>query len=89
MDPAQQRELASRGGKVAQQSSGANRWTKETAAAAGRKGGLAVSADRAHMSEIGRRGGRKGGPVTSKDSRYMAEIDRKGGSTKPTGGATP
>lgn len=40
-----------------------------------RKGGLAVSRDRAHMAEIGR----KGGQAVSKDREHMAELGRKGG----------
>ena len=44
-------------------------------AQAGRKGGKAVSIDRAHMAEIGR----KGGVSVSRDRAHMAEIGRKGG----------
>jgi general stress protein YciG len=40
-----------------------------------RKGGRAVSRDRAHMAAIGR----KGGMEVSKDRHHMAEIGRKGG----------
>jgi general stress protein YciG len=40
-----------------------------------RKGGRAVSRDRAHMAAIGR----KGGLEVSKDRQHMAEIGRKGG----------
>lgn len=59
MDPAKQRELASRGGKAAQQNGTGNRWNAETAAAAGKKGGEAISKDRAYMSDIGRKGGER------------------------------
>lgn len=38
-------------------------------------GGKAVSADKAHMAEIGR----KGGAVVAKNKAHMAEIGRKGG----------
>lgn len=40
-----------------------------------RKGGLAVSRDRAHMAEIGRKGGTK----LSKDRAHMAKIGKLGG----------
>ncbi len=40
-----------------------------------RKGGLAVSRNRQHMSEIGR----KGGQSVSKNREHMAKIGRKGG----------
>lgn len=40
-----------------------------------RKGGLAVSKNRAHMAAIGK----KGGLECSKDRAFMAKIGRKGG----------
>ena len=40
-----------------------------------RKGGLAVSRNRTHMSAIGRKGGQK----VSQNREHMAEIGRKGG----------
>jgi len=40
-----------------------------------RKGGLAVSRNREHMSQIGR----KGGLSVSKNKEHMANIGRKGG----------
>lgn len=40
-----------------------------------RKGGLAVSSNRAHMVEIGR----KGGQSISKNREHMAKIGQKGG----------
>jgi general stress protein YciG len=39
MDEAKQREIASMGGKAAHEKGTAHVWTKETAQAAGRKGG--------------------------------------------------
>jgi general stress protein YciG len=42
MDPAQVRELASRGGKAAHEQGTAHQFTREEARAAGRKGGLAT-----------------------------------------------
>ena len=57
MDPATQRRIASLGGKEAQRLGRAHRYTSDEAKAAGQKGGKAVSANRAHMAEIGRKGG--------------------------------
>jgi uncharacterized protein len=41
MDPAKQREIASKGGKAAHQKGTAHEWTSEEARNAGRKGGIA------------------------------------------------
>jgi general stress protein YciG len=41
MDPAKQREIASKGGKAAHQKGTAHEWTSEEARAAGRKVGIA------------------------------------------------
>ncbi len=57
MDPAKQKEIASRGGKAAHAKGTAHEFTSEEARGAGRKGGLIVSRDRAHMVAIGREGG--------------------------------
>lgn len=57
MDPARQREIASRGGKAAHEKGTAHEWSSDEARAAGRKGGVTVSRDRAHMAAIGREGG--------------------------------
>jgi general stress protein YciG len=57
MDPAVQRDIASRGGKSAHAQGVAHQFTPEEAEEAGRKGGTAVSRDRQHMAEIGRLGG--------------------------------
>ena len=57
MDPEQQREIASKGGRAAHESGNAHEFTSEEAREAGRKGGESVSQDRDHMSEIGRKGG--------------------------------
>ena len=42
MDRAKQREIASKGGKVAHEKGRAHQWSREEARAAGRKGGLAA-----------------------------------------------
>lgn len=57
MDPSRQREIASKGGKAAHAKGTAHEWTPDEARVAGRKGGEAVSRDRAHMAAIGREGG--------------------------------
>jgi general stress protein YciG len=57
MDPARQREIASKGGRAAHEKGTAHEWSSDEARAAGRKGGVTVSRDRAHMAAIGREGG--------------------------------
>jgi len=57
MDPDRQRQIARQGGKAAHERGSAHEFTSDEARAAGRKGGVAVSQNRAHMAEIGRRGG--------------------------------
>lgn len=57
MNPEKQKEIASRGGKAAHAKGTAHEFTSDEAREAGRKGGLIVSRDRAHMVAIGREGG--------------------------------
>ncbi len=57
MDPERQREIARKGGKAAHEKGTAHEFTADEARAAGRRGGVAVSKDRDHMSRIGRAGG--------------------------------
>jgi general stress protein YciG len=57
MDPAKQKEIASKGGKAAHAQGRAHEFTPDEARSAGRRGGEAVSQDRRHMAEIGREGG--------------------------------
>lgn len=57
MDPQKQRAIASRGGTAAHAVGHAHRFSTKEARAAGQKGGLAVSEDRAHMAALGRRSG--------------------------------
>ena len=57
MDQRKQREIASKGGKAAHAKGTAHEFDSSEAREAGRKGGIAVSRDRAHMAQIGRRGG--------------------------------
>jgi general stress protein YciG len=61
MDPSKQREIASKGGRAAHAKGTAHEFTSDEARVAGRKGGEAVSRDRAHMSAIGREGGHSRG----------------------------
>ena len=56
MDASKQREIASKGGRAAHAKGTAHEFTSDEARVAGRKGGEAVSRDRAHMSAIGREG---------------------------------
>jgi general stress protein YciG len=57
MDEATQRMIASKGGQAAHQKGTAHEFNSEEARRAGQKGGEAVSRDREHMAEIGRKGG--------------------------------
>jgi general stress protein YciG len=56
MDRERQRAIASEGGRAAHQKGTAHEFSPEEAREAGRKGGMAVSGNRAHMSAIGRKG---------------------------------
>ena len=57
MDERKQREIASKGGRAAHAAGRAHEFTTDEARKAGQKGGEAVSQDRQHMAEIGRKGG--------------------------------
>jgi len=61
MDALKQREIASKGGRAAHAKGTAHEFTSDEARVAGRKGGEAVSRDRAHMAAIGREGGHSRG----------------------------
>ena len=70
MAPGKQREIASKGGRTAHELGRAHEFTPDEARVAGRKGGTAVSQDRAHMAKIGRLGGHaRGGNRTSQAAR--------------------
>src|SRR5262245_7364810 len=58
MDANKQREIARKGGRAAHEKGTAHEFTTDEARAAGRKGGERVSANREHMSRIGRLGGK-------------------------------
>lgn len=72
MNEEQQREIASKGGQAAHQKGTAHEFDSEEARRAGQKGGEAVSRDREHMAEIGRKGG---------ESRQAANRDNAGRSS--------
>ncbi len=57
MDPERQKEIAKKGGVAAHKSGHAHKFSPEEAREAGKKGGKAVSQNRQHMAEIGRKGG--------------------------------
>lgn len=59
MNRDRQREIARKGGKAAHEKGTAHEFTADEARAAGRKGGERVSANREHMSRIGRLGGKR------------------------------
>lgn len=95
MDRERQKEIASKGGRAAHQKGTAHQFTSEEARVAGRKGGEAVSRDRAHMSAIGREGGQSRGlrsrnqadsPV-SIESATDRSADRVSTSTSPDRGS--
>ena len=74
MDPARQREIASRGGRAAHEKGTAHEWSPDEARVAGRKGGEVVSRDREHMSMIGREGGEARGRNNAREKNGgMAE----------------
>jgi general stress protein YciG len=61
MDPAKQKEIASKGGRAAHEKGTAHQFSADEAREAGKKGGGTVSRDRHHMAEIGRVGGQARG----------------------------
>jgi general stress protein YciG len=92
MDPEKQREIARKGGRAAHEKGTAHEFTPDEARAAGRKGGERVSANRDHMSRIGRLGGKhsagrrqtaregdNGSAPGTEDSSEAAETDDSSG----------
>jgi general stress protein YciG len=77
MDPEKQREIARKGGRAAHEKGTAHEFTPDEARAAGRKGGERVSANRDHMSRIGRLGG--------KHSAGRRQTSREGGNGSAPG----
>lgn len=85
MDPAKQKEIASKGGRAAHAKGTAHEFSADEARAAGRKGGEAVSKDRDHMAKIGR----AGGEAVSKDREHMSRIGREGGEARGSRARSP
>jgi general stress protein YciG len=83
MDAAKQREIASKGGRAAHAKGTAHEFTSDEARVAGRKGGEAVSRDRAHMAAIGREGGH------SRGQRARAAATNTGGTDVAQGSGQP
>jgi general stress protein YciG len=87
MDENQQREIASKGGQAAHQKGTAHEFDSEEARRAGQKGGEAVSRNREHMADIGRKGGesRQSAARNNKESTAAAKAgpgSRQGGKTE-------
>src|SRR3954468_20152818 len=76
MDAEKQREIARKGGKAAHQKGTAHEFTADEARAAGRKGGQQVSANREHMSRIGRIGGKSSASTRRQSGRDAGSDDR-------------
>lgn len=89
MDAAKQREIARKGGRAAHARGTAHEFNVNEARAAGRKGGESVSANRDHMSRIGRIGGKnsagrraaKSTPVQENGQSILP--DAEGASARP------
>jgi hypothetical protein len=77
MDRAKQREIASKGGKVAHEKGRAHEWTSEEARRAGRRGGMASSRRRVEISDPPHDAMAKTLPSTDRTER-SAEADDKG-----------
>ena len=73
MDPAKQREIASKGGKAAHQKGTAHEWTSEEARDAGRKGGIASHRRRREQS-----GGSDESPNTADNSSPGSDMSGGG-----------
>ena len=76
MDPTRQREIASKGGRAAHEKGTAHEWSSNEAREAGRKGGVTVSKDRAHMAAIGREGG-ESRSAAARQARMSRTTDRE------------
>ena len=95
MDPARQKEIASKGGRAAHEKGTAHEWSSDEARNAGRKGGVTVSQDRAHMAAIGREGGESRSAAAREARQRGSErevavpIARENGSDMRAAGARP
>lgn len=88
MDASKQREIASKGGRAAHAKGTAHEFTSDEARVAGRKGGEAVSRDRAHMSAIGREGGHSRG-ARARAAASGGEASGMNRSVEPSGFEAP
>ncbi|MBY0370899.1 general stress protein [bacterium] len=77
MDPARQREIARKGGRAAHLKGTAHEFTPDEARVAGRKGGQAVSRDRAHMAMIGREGGQARGAKAARLAAQQQQLQQQ------------
>lgn len=68
MDPQRQREIASEGGRAAHEKGTAHEFTSEEAREAGRKGGMARSANRRNAMSNGNASSSNSGSHSNKDS---------------------
>jgi general stress protein YciG len=94
MDPARQREIASKGGRAAHEKGTAHEWSANEARDAGRKGGVTVSRDRDHMAAIGREGGESRSAAARQARLRLAEREvplsiSRDGDSRPADKATP
>jgi len=83
MDPEEQREIASKGGKAAHEQGVAHEFTSEEAREAGRKGGQASGGGRSNASNSG---GKSERGFAAMDEDEQKEISRKGGESSRGGG---
>ena len=86
MDAEKQKEIARKGGRAAHEKGTAHEFTAHEARAAGRKGGERVSANREHMSRIGRIGGKRSANRRQQD-RVAASGSAMAGATMHPGEA--
>lgn len=89
MDRERQREIARQGGKAAHARGSAHEFSTDEARAAGRKGGVAVSQNRQHMAEIGRRGGEARGAAHARRRAEAAQRPQGEEGTTPSGSPQP
>jgi hypothetical protein len=74
MDPKRQYEIASKGGRAAHARGTAHHFSSEEAREAGRRGGRAVSQNRAHMADIGRAGGKARSRTAESLDKEQADV---------------
>jgi general stress protein YciG len=77
-----QKQIASDGGKAAHAKGKAHEFTADEARVAGRRGGLAVSQNREHMSSIGREGGKSRGRNVARRLAEQRKADTGGDQLK-------